>query len=150
MVRPFKKTDLKSCVNLLIDVYYNDPWNNKWNEKTGTRYLDEISDLKRFVGFVFEDDKTCEIIGAVFANEQVWWSGDELYIYELFVSNKHHKEGIGKSLISALEKHIEEKGIECITLLTNNKTPAPNFYKHLGFEKLEYTEYYCREALNKK
>lgn len=150
MVRPFKKTDLKSCVNLLIDVYYNDPWNNKWNEKTGTRYLDEISDLKRFVGFVFEDDKTGEIIGAVFANEQVWWSGDELYIYELFVSNKHHKEGIGKSLISALEKHIEEKGIECITLLTNNKTPAPNFYKHLGFEKLEYTEYYCREALNKK
>lgn len=149
MVRPFKKTDLKSCVNLLIDVYYNDPWNNKWNEKTGTRYLDEISDLKRFVGFVFEDDKTGEIIGAVFANEQVWWSGDELYIYELFVSNKHHKEGIGKSLISALEKHIEEKGIECITLLTNNKTPAPNFYKHLGFEKLEYTEYYCREALNK-
>ncbi len=150
MVRPFKKTDLKSCVNLLIDVYYNDPWNNKWNEKTGTRYLDEISDLKRFVGFVFEDDKTGEIIGAVFANEQVWWSGDELYIYELFVSNKHHKEGIGKSLISALEKHIEEKGIECITLLTNNKTPAPNFYKHLGFEKLKYTEYYCREALNKK
>ena len=150
MVRPFKKTDLKSCVNLLIDVYYDDPWNNKWNEKTGTRYLDEISDLKRFVGFVFEDDKTGEIIGAVFANEQVWWSGDELYIYELFVSNKHHKEGIGKSLISALEKHIEEKGIECITLLTNNKTPAPNFYKHLGFEKLEYTEYYCREALNKK
>ncbi len=150
MVRPFKKSDLKNCVKLLIDVYYNDPWNNKWNEKTGTRYLDEISDLKRFVGFVFEDDKTGEIIGVVFANEQVWWSGDELYIYELFVSNKHHKEGIGKSLISALEKHIEEKGIECITLLTNNKTPAPNFYKHLGFEKLEYTEYYCREALNRK
>ncbi len=149
MVRPFKKTDLENCVRLLIDVYYNNPWNNKWNEKTGTRYLDEISDLKRFVGFVYEDDKTGEIIGAVFANEQVWWSGDELYIYELFVSNKHHKEGIAKSLISALEKHIEEKGIECITLLTNNKTPAPEFYKHLGFEKLEYTEYYCRKALNK-
>lgn len=150
MVRPFKKTDLKNCVNLLIDVYYNDTWNNKWNEKTGTRYLDEISDLKRFVGFVYEDDKTGEIIGAVFANEQVWWSGDELYIYELFVSNKHHKEGIGKSLISALEDHIQEHNIECITLLTNNQTPAPNFYKHLGFEKLEYTEYYCRETLNKK
>ncbi len=150
MVRPFKKSDLKKCVRLLIDVYYCEPWNNKWNEETGTRYLDEISDLKRFVGFVFEDDKTGEILGAVFANEQVWWSGDELYIYELFVSNKHHKEGIGKFLISALEKHIQENNIECITLLTSNKTPAPEFYKHLGFEQAEYVEYYFKEAKNRK
>ncbi len=150
MVRPFKKSDLKNCVKLLIDVYYNDPWNHKWTEKTGTRYLDEISDLKRFVGYVYEDDKTGEIIGAVFANEQVWWSGDELYIYELFVSNKRHKEGIGKSLISALEKHIEKNDIECITLLTSNKTPAPGFYKHLDFEEAEYIEYYFKEAQNRK
>lgn len=149
MVRPFKKSDLKSCAKLLIDVYYNEPWNNKWNRRTAIRYLNEISDLKRFVGFVFEDDNSGEILGAVFANEQVWWSGDELYIYELFVSNQHHKTGIGKSLISALEDHIQKHNIECITLLTNNQTPAPEFYKHLGFEKAEYVEYYLREALNR-
>lgn len=145
MVKRFKKSDLKNCVNLLIDVYYGDPWNHKWNEETGTRYLDEISDLQRFVGFVFEEDG--EILGAVFANEQVWWSGDELYIYELYVSNKHHKKGIGKLLIAALENHVQENNLEGITLLTSNKTPAPDFYKHLGFERAEYMDYYFREAL---
>ena len=148
MVRPFKKSDLKNCVKLLIDVYYDEPWKNKWTVKTGTRYLDEISDYKRFVGFVFEDDKTGEIICAVFANEQVWWSGDELYIYELFDSNKHHKKGIGKQLISAIENHVQENNLEGLTLLTNNTTPAPDFYKHLGFEELGHVEYYCRDRLN--
>ena len=146
MVRRFKKSDLKNCVNLLIDVYYDDPWNHKWTIETGTRYLDEISDLQRFVGFVFEEEG--EILGAVFANEQVWWSGDELYIYELYVSNKHHKQGIGKQLIAALENHVQENNLEGITLLTSNKTPAPDFYKHLGFEKAEYMDYYFRDSLN--
>lgn len=145
MVRRFKKSDLKSCVDLLIDVYYDDPWNHKWTVKSGTRYLDEISDLQRFVGFVFEEKG--EILGAVFANEQVWWSGDELYIYELYVSTKHHKKGIGKQLISALENHVQENGLEGITLLTSNKTPAPDFYKHIGFEKADYMEYYFRDAV---
>lgn len=145
MVRRFKKSDLKSCVDLLIDVYYDDPWNHKWTVKSGTRYLDEISDLQRFVGFVFEEKD--EILGAVFANEQVWWSGDELYIYELYVSTKHHKKGIGKQLISALENHVQENGLEGITLLTSNKTPAPDFYKHIGFEKADYMEYYFRDAV---
>lgn len=145
MVRRFKKSDLKSCVDLLIDVYYDDPWNHKWTVKSGTRYLDEISDLQRFVGFVFEEKD--EILGAVFANEQVWWSGDELYIYELYVSTKHHKKGIGKQLISALENHVQKNGLEGITLLTSNKTPAPDFYKHIGFEKADYMEYYFRDAV---
>ncbi len=145
MVRRFKKSDLKSCVDLLIDVYYDDPWNHKWTVKSGTRYLDEISDLQRFVGFVFEEKG--EILGAVFANEQVWWSGDELYIYELYVSTKHHKKGIGKQLISALENHVQKNGLEGITLLTSNKTPAPDFYKHIGFEKADYMEYYFRDAV---
>lgn len=144
MIRSFKKTDLKKCVNLLIDVYYNDPWNHKWTEESGTRYLDEISNLQRFVGFVFEEGD--EILGAVFANEQVWWSGDELYIYELYVSNNHHKKGIGKQLIAALEKHVQENGIEGITLLTSNKTPAPDFYKHIGFKQADYMEYYFRDS----
>ena len=145
MVRRFKKSDLKSCVDLLIDVYYDNPWNHKWTVKSGTRYLDEISDLQRFVGFVFEEKG--EILGAVFANEQVWWSGDELYIYELYVSTKHHKKGIGKQLISALENHVQENSLEGITLLTSNKTPAPDFYKHIGFEKADYMEYYFRDAV---
>ena len=144
MIRSFKKTYLKKCVNLLIDVYYNDPWNHKWTEESGTRYLDEISNLQRFVGFVFEEGD--EILGAVFANEQVWWSGDELYIYELYVSNNHHKKGIGKQLIAALEKHVQENGLEGITLLTSNKTPAPDFYKHIGFEQADYMEYYFRDS----
>ncbi len=144
MIRSFKKTDLKKCVNLLIDVYYNDPWNHKWTEESGTRYLDEISNLQRFVGFVFEEGD--EILGAVFANEQVWWSGDELYIYELYVSNNHHNKGIGKQLIAALEKHVQENGLEGITLLTSNKTPAPDFYKHIGFEQADYMEYYFRDS----
>lgn len=150
MIRRFKKSDLKACVNLLIEVYHGDPWYNKWTVQTGTRYLDEISDFKRFVGFVFEDDITGKILGAAFACEQVWWSGDELYVYELYVSQKHHKKSIGKQLISALENHVQERGLEGITLLTSNKTPAPEFYKHMGFQQAEYIEYYYRDTLKHK
>lgn len=150
MVRRFEKSDLNSCVNLLIDVYCGEPWYNKWTVQTGTRYLDEISSHKRFVGFVFEDDITNEILGAAFACEQVWWSGDELYVYELYVSNKHHKKSIGKQLISALENHAEKNGLEGITLLTSNKTPAPDFYKHMGFSQAKYIEYYYRDTLKHK
>jgi ribosomal protein S18 acetylase RimI-like enzyme len=61
----------------------------------------------------------------------------EVYIDDLWVHQRHRRQGYGKLLISELESNFKSKGFNNINLVTS-AFQAPEFYIKCGFE-LEFT-----------
>ncbi len=83
MTRNYESQDLDGCVQLLIEAYNCEPWNNHWTEETGKRYLDEFALSRNFVGFVATEHE--ELVGAMFAHRKTWWTNDKVFVDELFI-----------------------------------------------------------------
>jgi ribosomal protein S18 acetylase RimI-like enzyme len=78
------------------------------------------------------------IIGACCCREKLWWSGDEIYIDEFFISPQKQRSGFGKELMDAVLQYAKCNNIKCITLLTDHTKPAYEFYHKLGFNDLDH------------
>jgi GNAT superfamily N-acetyltransferase len=128
-------SDLNDCASLLIDTYNCPPWNNNWTYETAVNYLKEKIDAVRFTGFVLCEDEN--IVGACFCCGKTWWSGDEVYVEEFYISPDFQNKGLGSLLFSELKNYAAGNGFKSITLLTNQTLPALGFYKKQGMKQLE-------------
>jgi aminoglycoside 6'-N-acetyltransferase I len=131
----FQISQLDECAHLLIQAYNPPPWNNRWSFETAVTYLQEIIDTPRFVGFVVSADT--KLVGAAFCHARTWWSKDELYIAELFVSPEFQRQGYGAALIKQIENFVNELDLSGFTLLTDKNMPAREFYKKHGVQQNE-------------
>ena len=129
-IRPMRREDLPACARILQSVYNNVLWQGRWNEETALAYLTDFYEIKKFVGFVLEDDA---IIGALFGREKVWWNNSEVFVEEMFISPQYQHKGYGTLLMRHLEAYIRERDLAGITLTTNRYAPAPDFYRKNGF-----------------
>lgn len=135
MIKQFTSQDLPNCVQLFIKTFNCPPWNDQWTKELAERYLLEIIDRKRFVGFLLYEGT--ELVGASFGCLKSWWSNDELLIEEFFISPDHQHQGFGQKLIKEIIRYTEENDIPSIILLTNKEKPAFDFYKKNNFEYVE-------------
>lgn len=139
MIRKYQDNDLLLCSYILMTVYNNELWECHWTAQTAQKYLQEIVDQKRFVGFtLWENEK---LIGAIFTHEKTWWSNDEIFIDEMFVLPEYQRKGHGTELIQAVEKHILKKNLAGLTLTTYRTSFAPEFYKKNGFHDADHVLY---------
>lgn len=143
MIRKMQKNDIPACAEILCAVYNNEMWQCRWTKETGTAYLEDYFDVKKFIGFILEEDE--KIIGAMFAHEKIWWNNSELYIDEMFVSPEKQRGGYGSMLINSAEEYVKEHGLAGLTLCTNKYAPAPNFYRKNGFEDNEIIMFMYKE-----
>ena len=135
MIEAYKNENFQKCVELFIETYNCAPWFNKWTLETAERYLQELINNKRFAGFILWRENN--IIGAAFCHEKTWWNNDELYIDEFFIDPHFQRKGYGKIIFNVVEKYVEERRLSSITLLTDRKKPAFDFYNKNGMEYLE-------------
>jgi GNAT superfamily N-acetyltransferase len=133
MIREICSNDIETCARLLIEAYNNEPWNNHWTTETANKYLNEFFSNKDFVGFVICEDDT--IIGAMFAHRKTWWTNDELFVDEFYITPHLQRQGYGKSLLVHAEQYAKSQNLAGLTLLTNRYFPAKIFY-----EKHKYTQ----------
>lgn len=144
MIREFKQEDLHSCVQLLMETYNCEPWENLWTVETGTRYLSEFVSSNEFVGFIAEYKKS--IIGAMFAHKRTWWTNDEVYVDELFIKPAFQNQGYGKGLLQHGESYCKSKGLAGLTLLTNRYMPSKSFYEKNGYTLAEHIIFFYKEV----
>lgn len=136
MIRPFvARDDLGGCINLLLNVFSNEPWNDNWTFEGAEKYLLDYIETPGFKGFVAEEEN--KIKGFIFGFRKRWWQGDEFYVNEMCVEIREQRNGIGTKLIKYLEASLITEGIENITLLTNRGIPAEEFYKKNGFSEID-------------
>lgn len=135
-IKRFKIEDLEFSSKLLIEAYNGAPWECHWTMDTASTYLNEFIEAPRFVGFTLWDNNN--MIGAAFCHEKTWWTDDELFIDEFYISPSHQKQGYGHQLLNHIERYIKDKKLAGFTLLTNKYMPARAFYKKNDFVEAEH------------
>jgi GNAT superfamily N-acetyltransferase len=79
-------------------------------------------------------DEQANLIGALTAD--IFWNW--IYIDELWVSERHRGQGLGKTLIGKAEEYAISYGLVGVYLWTQS-WQAENFYKRLGY--VEFTRF---------
>lgn len=119
---------LAACAHLLIEVYNTTTWDCRWSTEKAKTYIEELTQMPRFVGFLLEDDG--EIVGVSLCHERTWWRHDELNINEFYISPDLQHRGYGTHLIRFMEKYVKERNLAGITLMTNNVDAAQFYHKN--------------------
>jgi aminoglycoside 6'-N-acetyltransferase I len=143
MIREFQPDDLESCARLLPEAYNGEPWKCHWTMETAARYLNEYASNENFVGFVSHDDGA--LVGAMFAHRKTWWTGDELFVDEMYVTPRLQRQGYGERLLAHAEDYARSKGLAGLTLLTNRHLPARAFYAKHDYQQAEHVIFMFRE-----
>ena len=143
-IRKLTQSDIPVCAEILCSVYNNEMWQCRWEKETAVEYLTDFFEMKKFVGYVLEEEDT--ILGGIFAHEKVWWNNSEVFIEEMFVKPELQRKGYGSMLLQAVEEYAREKGLAGLTLSTNKYAPAPLFYKKNDFMENEYIYFMYKEV----
>ena len=144
MIRPMMPEDVKNCISAFISAYNGAPWDNRWNEDTAVRYLGEFQSHPRAVGYV--DVRNGRITGAIFAHGKTWYTRDEVFVDELFVRREDQGKGIGKALLCRMEEYCRENGLAGVTLLTDRRMPAADFYGKTGYSCVDPIVFYYKKV----
>lgn len=142
-IRKMEQKDIVSCADILCSVYNNELWQCRWNREVATEYLMDFYVMKKFVGYVMEENG--EVCGAIFAHEKVWWNNSEVFVEEMFIQPQLQRKGYGTMLLEKVGEYVKEKGFAGITLSTNKYAPAPKFYRKNGFGDSEHVLFMYKE-----
>ena len=131
MICEYSSEQLESCAKLFVKTFNSSPWNDEWSMERAKKYLKEITDTPRFVGFTLW--KSGEVIGVAFCHAVTWWDGDELFIDEFFVSYEYQRHGYGGMIMNSVVEYCENNSLKSISLMTSNHMPSNEFYIRNGF-----------------
>lgn len=142
-IEKYSDKDFQACVELFINVFNQDPWNDRWEQDHAKDYLSDYIHTPGFIGVVAKEGSSIQ--GFIFGFRKRWWSGDEFYINEMCVDQALQRNGIGTELLNYLRDLLKGENISRITLLTDKGIIAEKFYEKNGFNEIERLIFMCKE-----
>jgi GNAT superfamily N-acetyltransferase len=130
-VKKLEKSHLGECSDLYVDIFNSEPWNDRWNEITAYKRLEDIYNTPGFFGLVILEKN--EIKGAVLGNLEQWFEGYMYNLKEMFVNKEHKRTGIGSMLMRELENSIKLLRADSVVLFTSKGDLTEKFYIKNGF-----------------
>lgn len=126
---------LEECVDLFIDTFSREPWNDKYDSREQVKKF-FINHMKNnyFLGYIGLID--WKIVALSLGMKKPWISGMEYYIDEFCVSYDVQGKGVGTSFLKGIEELLIDEKVEGIILNTERDYPSCKFYEKNGFKIL--------------
>ena len=137
----FRKITLEDqgeIVDLFINLYKNEPWNETWDKNIAQNKIDDFLNSNITENYCVTDMDN-KIIGVLLGRRQYYIDGKELYVDEFFVDTNYQNQGIGKKFMEFIEEEMKQKEYSCIILLTEKSFPSEYFYSKIGFKTKDET-----------
>ena len=131
MIRKATVEDIPSLAQTMVLAYSEAPWNENWTEERAQRRVRAILGNYEGLGLVAVENET--VVGGLLGYVYPYAEEDFFFVSEIFVIPEMKKHGVGKKLMTELEKVLAEKGIHVIQLISidDNET----FYNKCGLER---------------
>lgn len=130
-IKKLNKTDTALFKELVV--LFDEVFQNESRSVPKKAYLQKLLTKNSFIAIVATYNN--KVIGGLTAYELPMYYGkfSELLIYDMAVSSKHQRKGIGKKLITSLIKFGKKRGIESIFVPAHEEDEdALAFYKSTG------------------
>lgn len=130
-IKTLKKDDLQKLIELIK--LYEDVFEMKDFIIPSHEYLQSLLDNDEISFLVAEKDG--KIVGGLTAHDlpSTYFEANEVYVYDLAVAKQYQCKGIGKKLLSELEKICREKGESEFFLQADiDESHALDFYRSTG------------------
>lgn len=124
---PLTSENLEPCIELYMNVFNSEPWNESWTYETAKERLTDLLNTPKFLGFLFHVDHNP--VGFIAGNSKVSYQGLTFYLAELCVNNQLQGKGYGSKMLHSLEDELQKRGIKSLYLLTANDGLAEAFYR---------------------
>jgi len=131
MIRKATVGDIPSLAQTMALAYSEAPWNEKWVGEHAERRVRAILGNYEGLGLLAVENET--VVGGLLGYVDPYAEEDFFFVSEIFVIPEMKKHGVGKKLMTELEKVLAEKGIHVIQLISieDNET----FYNKCGLER---------------
>lgn len=144
-----RESDYETMKKLFVDVFSNEPWNDRWGQDQLDVYMKELAENTNSLTLALYSEND-ELLGCSLGYLFNWWEGREYYIKEFFVSRKKQNQGVGRTFLALLNDRLKADGIKHTTLMTEKTVPAYHFYQKNGFTELEDSAFFVKRVGQKE
>lgn len=123
--------DMEDLAVVMKKAYSDEPWNESWTDERAVRRIRGI--MSNFESFGVKAVEADVVVGGVLGFVDPYADEDFFFVSELFVMPGWKRKGIGKTLLSELERHLEKKRIRTMQLISIAHNQS--FYEKSGFVK---------------
>ncbi len=128
-------TNIAGFVDLFRSAFNAPPWNDGWSSEAASERLQLFASFPTFLGVGLLHDSRA--VGLALGWGERWADGWTFYLKEMCTEPSFQRQGVGTSLMNALENSLRQQGFDSINLQTGRTAPAANFYEQRGFRSLD-------------
>ena len=130
-IRDIEKQDLPELARLYAAVFNASPWCEPWTEAAALKRLAHFYESKGFIGLLAEENKLIKAM--LMGTLEPYITNNLFYLREICVAVNEQNQGIGKSLLSALNTKLSAHGVIGQYVATDKNLPAASFYASNGY-----------------
>jgi ribosomal protein S18 acetylase RimI-like enzyme len=138
-IRLAQKEDLKSCAEILKEIYNNNVLNEGWTTESSNAICEFYFKMQPDLFFVAKGQNK-EVVGFTFSYIKPWADGNQLMIEEISVKEEFRKQKIATELLKKLIQTAKSKYnitlVNGTTYFGENKMPY-SWYERIGFNKVD-------------
>lgn len=130
-----EKKNIGEIANIYMKAFNAPPWNDKWTVETASKRLLQMLSHEASYGLVaYEEDN---LVGMILGYEEQYYDGIKFEIKEFCTDPTLSGGGRGTKLLNEFERHLYEKGINDIILLTCRAEATQGYYQRRGYKDYE-------------